>query len=712
MSSFERLLGTVLRLYQDVHDQAKTDQILGTTTTLLTHLSNPLNLSLLTSHFLTAPAIWNRPDPGLRTCLRLISIFNTAAIHVRRNELDAANQPRTTASAAPVGGNVSGSGLSSEAWARAVVKGADDRSARWQHLLILTGMLMGLEGEERRSLSQGMRHTLEEAVVTAANLALKSQGRDGPQASGAVVLALNYAFPLLSEHSQSLINCDLLLPVAVASMIGPDGFHNGIFLGHINTDIRHASQQIHWHSSSPSFQALKQLSSNPLVAGAGPLSRLVAFAIERAHDPKIVLAAQEALLTFARTLEHQWNVSGNLATLEISLQSTALGPETAASTWPVLWQLLKKILYSTVMVLQAVVTRSLLDPRLRSAVTETSLATKSLHIFRHLYFISSNHGANAFQVYTFTYLASIDTLVRYPEASAAFLREIMPQITGPGTGNSVRLTSELFYLNLAEHFSLVLSPEVCDALIVQPAMFYLSPSETTHPSIAMSPRMIDLFEAAHSAVLSVMSCPQNAAITTRLAPFYAEALFSSFPSHISPRQFRVAFKTMMQILSPPFPISATDPELAETLLEMVRIKAMAAATAPLPPTADEEAQQALGHVPAPTSEQSALVLTMIDALPFLALDIVEEWMTVTAETVWQIADPAMREAAKKRFWDILVSGEMDVERAAIGVAWWGTKGGGALVLHGPASGAAHARDRFLMSGALPAQRDTTTGSRL
>ena len=96
----DRLLNQLLALYQTVHDDAQTDRIFGTTLSLLTELSNPLNLSLLTSQFLHAPAIWHQshaPDPLRSICLRVLGVYNTAAIHVRRNELE--NEDREAQSA-------------------------------------------------------------------------------------------------------------------------------------------------------------------------------------------------------------------------------------------------------------------------------------------------------------------------------------------------------------------------------------------------------------------------------------------------------------------------------------------------------------------------------------------------------------------------------------------------------------------------------------
>lgn len=677
----DRLLNQLLALYQTVHDDAQTDRIFGTTLSLLTELSNPLNLSLLTSQFLHAPAIWHQrhaPDPLRSTCSRVLGVYNTAAIHVRRNELE--NEDRRRAELPLTGG-----GLTSEAWARAVVKGADEKSSRWQHLLVLAGILMGFGGNERHGLSRGMISTLEQAVATAANLSLRALSREPPLAAAAVVLALNYAFPLMSQGARASVDCDALLPVAIQALVGDPGYHGGAFLGPIEADVGQVAQKLDWPEASMSFAAIRQLSSRPLVESAGPLSKMIAFAVEHARDHRSVLRAQDELVGFTAGLLNQWREL-KLSGIDLADEGARLTEDSSRVTWPALWRLLTSVLFAVVAILRAVTARSLLDPHLRNDATAPLVAAKTLHIYRNLYFISSR-GNDSFQVYAFSYNTCIDILARYREPATAFLRDTLPPSSGAIPTHALHQVLDLFYLNTAEHLPLNLTSEACETLIIQPASTYLS------HSTPLSRRMIELFEAAHSATLSVLSCPQNGPVAVRMAPFYAETLLMAFPSHISPRQFRLAFRTLMQILSPPFPVSATNPELAETLLEMVRFRIPTAGQSHLPPSPDQgqTAQE-------PASEQSALVLTLIDAVPFLHLPIVEDWLTIVGTTLHEIPDVAMRESTKQRLWEILGSGEMDVERAAVGVAWWGTKGGRELVLFGPTQ--LRGQEPFLMSGAI------------
>jgi len=741
----DRLLTSVLQQYQDVHDDARTDNIYALTTTLLTNLSNPLNVSLLTSQLLTAPAIWARGD-GIRACFRIISLFNTAAIHVRRNELenaklkDAPAQPPPQSYAAgfappPQQPQRRGGGISSNAWAAAVLKGADDQSVRWQHLLVFTGVLLGFEGNNRSSLSSNMRNTLEKAVVTAANLAVRNRTPEPPAPPSPVALALNYAFPLLAESVRAELDSDALVPVLAQAMLGPDCLEEGVFVASIDIDVKQVDEKFHWAENSPSFLHISQLERKPLVSGLGPLSRLLAHAVQHSRNSQAVMQLLDDLVAFTGRLLQYWE-SCKLSELEMSEEEFFLTPEMLQTTWTALWLFLKKIMYAVVAVLHAIVARSLIDRHMRQDAIAPLVAHKTLLALRNLYFISSRNSAYAFQVYSFTYLTSLDTLSRYPDAAASFLSSIKPTATAPpananiGNANGslpahpLHRILDLYYLNVAEHLPLNLPTPSCDSLIIQPALIYLTPSSITSPfPNPLPPRVIELFEAAHSAVLAVLSCPHNAPLTANIIPFYISTLLSSFPSHITPRQFRLAFKTVLQIVSPPFPLSKSHPEMAETLLEMVRFRAATSKSDPVA-TAILPSQQRDGEQQQeePMSEQSTLVLTLLDSLPYLSDAIFEEWLTLAARAVHDISGPdaaRLKEVAKRRFWDVLSSGEMDVERATRALAWWGTRGGRGMVLFGRfpegetiegdcvidvpggQEAAKEGGEKYLMSGALP-----------
>jgi hypothetical protein len=672
----DRLLTTVLQALQGAPSN-QTDRILSSCSQLLTTLSNPLNITLLTSHILVAPALWNQVD-DLAVPFRIISIFNTAAIAVRKHQLECLGRPYDAYQPRQ------GGGLPCDEWAKAVVKGADDRSSRWQHLLVIGGVLLGMEGQDRQGLSQRLRSTIEGAIVTATNLALEDERNAGTIGEASIVLVLNQTFPLLSDSNRSLLNYDALVMVMLHAMTSTEGYQDANFLGAIDFDVRQVSgNQFDWSANSPTFIQLQRLASKPLVSSMGPLSRLIAHAIENMSNPLRIVEVQEHLLAFAGRVLESWRCN-KLSEIDPSEEATFLTPETLRVTFPLLWQVLKGAMFATVVILRAIIGRTLIDHVVAGKIAPAT-ALHALVILQRIHFISSRIGPNAFSAYTFVNLTSIDILSRYPPESKQFLETIYPTQAGQIPSHPLQRNLDLFYLNTSEHFTLTLSPSDNESLIVRPASPYLNP--------AANAQLREMFEAAHSAMLAVLAAPQNSDVAARILPFYVESLFKSFPTLLSPRQFRFAFKSLIQITTPPSPLSATHPMLSETLLELLHHRALNAPTALLATSVSIKSDADAQDPSPPLSEQAVLLLTLLDALPNLPLRMLEDWLPLAASLLHTIQDRSMKEHCKARFWEVLESGEMDVERSAICVGWWSTRGGREMVLHGDLDGP-------LMSGGL------------
>jgi len=673
----DRLLTTVLGAFQGTAADPDTlNRIFSTTTSLLTTLSNPLNVTLLTSQLLTAPSIWGQTNE-LATSFRIISIFNTAAITVRKNELEGPKKPYDAYQPRQ------GGGIYCDDWAKAVIKGADDRSSRWQHVLVIAGVLLGMEGQDRHGLSRGLRTTIEDAMVTATNLALEGSYGGIPGAE-CIVLALNHAFPLLSDAVRRDINYDALVMPMAHAMTSTEGFHDGLFIDTVNLDVRQVSEnKFDWSAKSSSFVLLQSLAKRPLVASMGPLSRLIAHSVAHSRDPTRILELREHLLKFTGNIFASWQ-RNRLSEIDPSEEALYLTPETIQVTFPVLWQILKSAMFASIVILQAVIGRSLIDPVL-SRYQAQKTASHALMMLRNLHFISSRLGSNAFSAYTFVNLASIDILSRSPHESRELLKAIYPPEAGHIPAHPLHRNLDLFYLNTSEHFTLVLSPSDNESLIVTPASPYLNPTANA--------RLREIFEAAHSAMLAALAAPQAAELNSKILPFYVESLFSSFPANLSPRQFRFAFKTLMQITTPPAPLSADQLMLSATLLELLHYRAMHAPTTPMPPPADQTDAAVQSFQPA-LSEQGVLLLTLLDALHTLPINLLKEWLPLSADLLNVIEENSMKEVCKARFWEVLESGEMDVERSAVCVEWWSTRGGREKVLFGDREAG------YFMSGGL------------
>ena len=273
------------------------------------------------------------------------------------------------------------------------------------------------------------------------------------------------------------------------------------------------------------------------------------------------------------------------------------------------------------------------------------------------------------------YLTAIDIVSQYPVQTEAFLQDIRPTSAGSIPQHPLDRCHDLYFLNTAEHFAVVLPPELNERLLLGAATPYLG--------LGSDPRLLEMFEAAHSVMLAVLSAPHNSELLARHIHPYVDTLFAVFPQNLSPRQFRMAVKTLIRITSPPSLISNSQPLLPSALLEIVRFRLETASPMLLQPQTTSDAGPEAADISL-LSEQSVLVLTLIDALPFLAVEQLHDWLPITAEALNSIPDANQVQNCRQRLWDVISKGDMDVDRSASCVTWWGTQGGREMVLHGRA----------------------------
>lgn len=693
----DRLLGTLLRHLQTYTDQQDTPRfvlipgrvkqhrltsprLFGTASSLLTSLNNPLNVTLLTSQLLSAPAIWTRPE-GLRSCMRMISVFHAAAQALVKHE----NAIRDKVPDAEFSQLQHERTLAKDDWIEAVIVGADDHSPRWRHLLAIAGLLLGFGPAEEENISNNMRHKLESALITAANLALEETLDDDELGCGGITLVLNHCFPVLTNYERSKLDYDLLLPVLMkTTFYASEGLQSAYFLGALDRDIQvTGGGKLRWPEQSQSYQRIQQLSAGPLVKSLGPLSRLIGHTIEQVRDPWLVTAALDDLSNFARTVITQWR-QNRLSGVETSEQSEYLDETTITTTSPALFGLLKSVLFASVIVMRSALGRLLGDPVLAKDDLAPGIAQQTLHTLRNLYFITTRQGQSTFSQYNFVYYTSMDILSQYPIEVEAFLRATQPPQIGTVADHPLDRTLDLFFLNTVEHFTLILPTHLTADIIV--------PVVTSYLAAGGKGPLLPVFEAAHSVTLAVFSAPQNAQATIANLPFYVDSLFRVFPLNLSARQFRLAFKALLKLTSPPSPLAVEQPMMPAVLLDLLHERAHHAETTPIP--IHSGTPEGSIESPIPLSEQAVLTLTVVDGLTQIPLDLLDEWLPITADMIHDVQDWNMREHCKQHFWHILVeSGELDPERSRVCHAWWSTSGGKEWVLYGRDEAA-------LMSGGL------------
>ncbi|KAL4910200.1 hypothetical protein BDW74DRAFT_49516 [Aspergillus multicolor] len=686
----ERSLGALLHSLQAPSHAQDGLSLLPTATSLLAVLKNPLNITLLASQLLAAPAIWDQ-HVDLHVCRRIISVFNTAAMAILQSE--ESEDPRI-----PWGGP-GPKKLDREEWVKAVVGGADEKSPRWRHLLLIGGVLLGFEGQDRQGLPWNVRKKLESALVTAAQFALEELDPRDEIDGRCITMVLNYNFLLISDVERERLNYNRLLPIMVQAIyFSPEGFESAYFLGSIDQDIIETpSKRFAWPPQSSTVQRVTAIASTPLVSALGPLSRLIAHAVDNARDPRLVARSVDQIADFVRTMMVQWR-QNKLSEVDKAEELEFLEPDSLRDTIPGLWKLLRNCLYSVVIILRAVLGRVINDRALASDKSAPFISMQALHILRNLYFISSRVGQNSSSQHTFVTLAAVDILAQCPDLAENFLKSIKPSEMGQIPAHPVERCLDLYFLNTSELFTTVVSPKLSEDLLIQAAMPYLPAGGNNH--------LLEIFEAAHSLALAVFSIPNNAVVAAKHLPFYIDNLFAVFPTNLSGRQFRLAFKTVLQVTAPPSPIANRQPLLPSILLEVLYDRALNnASTTPLPPSSQPPSlspdPDMAKEAPVPLSEQAFLTLALIDSLRFLRVEDLEKWLPLTAKLINAISATEMRRTCVERFWDALCNGEMDVERAHYCVTWWSTKGGREMVLLGADDANAQSDGQgAFMSGAL------------
>ena len=318
---------------------------------MLTLLTNPLNVTLLASQLLSAPAIWHAPD-GLFTTLQVLDVFKSAAFHLRRLQEDTQYEIRYPSSGK----------LGTDEWVTAVIRGADERSPRWRHVIVFAGLLLGFGDSGRRVPSSSMHTTMKSALVKAASLALHESDSSDELAANSIVVLLSQTFHLLTGLERFSLNLDEHLPDLQSLVFNSrEGLYSGYFLSLMDADIiEGANKKFNWSIKSPSWNKIRNVANGPVMPSLGASSRLLAFAVENAQDVEQFEKLMEHLLLFTRSLQVQWR-QNKFSEIDPSEESFYLDAETLQTTLPLLWQVLKSSMFAILVVLQSVIARVLRD---------------------------------------------------------------------------------------------------------------------------------------------------------------------------------------------------------------------------------------------------------------------------------------------------------------------------------------------------------------
>ena len=235
-------------------------------------------------------------------------------------------------------------------------------------MCVLAGLLIGFEGRGKPSVATSLRRKLANATVRAANLALQEGEASEEQAGNSISVMLSHIFDLLSDSEKADLDSNLLLPTLIhAPFFSKEGLQYGYFLSRLDSDIvQRGGTKFDWSPKSSTYVQCQRMTSGPLIASLGSLSRLMGFCIESVTNAGLLSTMITDLSAFTRSLCVQWG-QNKLSEIDITEESIYLSEESLRSTIPLLWRVLKSTMFAIVIVLRSLLGRVLSDNRMATA---------------------------------------------------------------------------------------------------------------------------------------------------------------------------------------------------------------------------------------------------------------------------------------------------------------------------------------------------------
>ncbi|BGP16085.1 hypothetical protein JCM10213_007536 [Rhodosporidiobolus nylandii] len=476
----------------------------------------------------------------------------------------------------------------------------------------------------------------------------------------------------------------------------------------LSADLTQTSSGLSWNVPSPSHTRLTALTSAPLFAALGPLSRAIGRTLEAAalvarsssSSSSDGLSAIQGLS--ASLLEVSSNLSAGWAATPWSdiLDDSALSPPTREQT--ALWTLLKALLFAQTLVYSSLLQVVAAGEDAAPTPVQRELATQAVRALGKTYFVALRFGQAGFPAWRAVLAGMVDVVSARPAASlfpspakeedgsaespAETLVRSLEPAHGTGRGErhdrTVERAEATFWMNTVELVMAELGEEYVERRVLRGIRPYLD--DATYR---------DSFEAAHSDMLAVFN--SNKRCVTEVAPWYTSLLLRTYPTLLSPLQLRLAISSMVSSVC-----TAGDKPLAwwcvEELLAAMEVLPLSPPSsaavppssnvaAPAPTSAEDQSE------PAPTTkiEQRALtlprgahLLALSSLLPSVSLALLPSLLErlealIRAEPV----ESDGRQAVVEHVFEMVGEG-MDARKRGKATEWWLRHGRG-LATGGP-----------------------------
>ncbi|KAF8969004.1 hypothetical protein BDZ97DRAFT_1797362 [Flammula alnicola] len=210
----------------------------------------------------------------------------------------------------------------------------------------------------------------------------------------ALILA-SQSLPLVAQSKLKALPLPILARLLTSTISST--FKAGTFLSSVSASVTLSPQhQVHISLSSPLAQTLQSLSSSPLTISIASISRLTANILALLIDQPSSSRLDEGMYTIYETLDVLREMAKQVERDWVSCPLASVMDDDIASDskeiTKSIWTTLKTLLFSNIMLAEAVLSTSVYLPPNSSHLAPASLALQVLSILSHLSFVISEFG--------------------------------------------------------------------------------------------------------------------------------------------------------------------------------------------------------------------------------------------------------------------------------------------------------------------------------
>ncbi|KAH9927056.1 hypothetical protein B0H21DRAFT_826484 [Amylocystis lapponica] len=478
---------------------------------------------------------------------------------------------------------VRGLGARTADWVRAVLEGV-----RGGHpvtrLVCAGGLLLGLEDleEELHARERRIRREVEEEIILALAEVIDlyackqssagwekdfegvSQNDEEPLS---LALVLSSVFvPLVSTPRLQALPLPILADLLASTI--ESAFHNGAFLSELPGPFEREGHDKVTFSPKPYAQDVQALISSHSLTSMASLARFCAQVLSVLAESRplrgwpVMAHGMWRLESLAQKIEVQW-VKSPLASIS---DDSAIAPDARELT-TTLWAIFKTLLFTSIMISQAVLSSVVFIPHPSTTLPSTeiltpySLAVTVLRTLFHLAFVIHQFGGvtstseGGFVELRRAFYMALDVLSASPHESEQFVADLCDSFKSEellGAPSSFVYTKRAYALACIEQLVPVLSDGRTRTDVFELCVPHLS-----------DPSHRETYESAHSVMLAVFAShahrtgvdgqrvePGAPAFAEVLVPFYSQCLLeNSGDDRLSTAQLRLAYAALVRSAS-------------------------------------------------------------------------------------------------------------------------------------------------------------------